>query len=555
MTKKKANEYNHYFATVGSDIQQKLNVKDKKVTTDTKGFQFIPETEENVIKLINRIKNDVAVGEDGINARVLKDGKDIVAPVITKIINLGYEMNEFPDQLKVAVIKPIHKKECNNTPSNYRPISILPILSKVFERSAVNQLVKYLENNILSSSQHAYRIGHSTVTCLAEITNFIYKSLDEGSIVAMGSMDLSKAFDAICHTHLLQKLSDLGLHKDAVSWIESYLKSRKQKTKFTEIISEECNVTSGVPQGSILGPILFLCFVNDLTDSFPDTKVVSYADDTQFIVTGKTMSSIKKQLQKIIGKAENWYRNNSLMSNPSKTEVIIFTPTKRNDLPKITITDNNKEHNLEAKTDIKILGVNLDSDMSWNTHTSKLRSKTIGIVKHLHRINKFLPMKIKLQLYDSLVASHFNYADVIWSGCTLKNKQKLQTVQNFALKSILGKKKSDSATEVLQTLKYLNLDEKRKIHEAVFTHKAVSGKMPKKISEDYTKLQPCPSNRSAERNIYNIPIHKTSRYKSSVLYRTIKTWNDIPIKIKTTDSNFKKTLQTYITKTKYPPEV
>ena len=225
----------------------------------------------------------------------------------------------------------------------------------MFERSAVNQLVKYLENNILSGSQHAYRIGHSTVTCLAEITNSIYEGLDEGSIVAMASMDLSKAFDAICHTHLLQKLSDMGLHEDAVSWIESYLKSRKQKTKFKGVTSEECNVTSGVPQGSILGPILFLCFVNDLTNSFPDTKVVSYADDTQFIVTGKTMISIKKQLEKILEKAENWYRNNSLMSNPSKTEVIIFTSTKRNDLPKTTITENNIEYNLEAKTDIKIL--------------------------------------------------------------------------------------------------------------------------------------------------------------------------------------------------------
>ena len=257
MDEAKANTYNNYFATVGSDIQNKLNIKDKEVKTRDTGFSFTPETNENVIKLIDRIRNDVAVGLDGISSRALKDGKEIIAPVLTKIINLGYEVNEFPDQLKVAVIKPIHKKDCNNTPANYRPISILSAISKVFERSAVDQLVKYLEeNNILSGSQHAYRKGHSTITSLAEVTNKIYTSLDKGLIVGMASMDLSKAFDAICHTHLLQKLSDMGLNKNAVSWIESYLRLRKQKTRFKQATSDECIVTSGVPQGSILGPIL-----------------------------------------------------------------------------------------------------------------------------------------------------------------------------------------------------------------------------------------------------------------------------------------------------------
>ena len=553
MDQTKANHYNDYFATVGSEIQNKLNVKDKEVKTDTTGFSFTPETEENIIKLIDRIRNDVAVGVDGINARVLKDGKAIIAPLLTKIINLGYKTNEFPDQLKVAVIKPIHKKDCHNTPANYRPISILSVISKVFERSAVDQLVKYLEEyNILSGSQHAYRKGHSTITSLAEVTNKIYASLDKGLIVGMASMDLSKAFDAICHTHLLQKLSDMGLHRNAVSWIESYLRLRKQKTRFKQATSEDCTVTSGVPQGSILGPILFLCFTNELTNSFPEAKVVSYADDSQFIVTGKTKETVKAKLEQIIEKAEKWYKSNSLMSNPSKTEVIIFTPTRNNNLPTITSYENGKKFSLEVSKEIKILGVYIDSSMSWNTHISKLRNKTIGIVKHLHRINKLLPLKTKLTLYDSLVASHLNYADVIWSGCNLENKQKLQTVQNFALKSILGKKKSDSATEALKTLKYLDLEEKRKIHEAVFTHKILKGTMPKNLTEEYKNLQPRLNLRSADKNTLNIPPHKTSKFKSCVLYRTIKTWNGINTDIKKEEtSTFKKSLQSHVTKNKY----
>ena len=523
-SKETANSFNTYFATVGSEIQEKLSIKDRNVKTDSTGFKFRAESERNVIKLINRIRTDVAVGVDGINARILKDASDIIAPTLTKIINLGYETNTFPDILKVAAVKPIHKKDCHNNPANYRPISILPTISKVFERSAVDQLVNFLET-ILSASQHAYRKGHSTTTCLAEVTNKIYESLDKNLIVGMVSMDLSKAFDSICHTHLLQKLSDMGLHENAVFWIKSYLHLRKQKTSFKDVVSEESTVTSGVPQGSILGPILFLCFTNNLTNSFPEAKVVSYADDSQFIVTGRKMEDIKYKLEKIIEKAERWYKSNSLMSNPTKTEVIIFTPTRQNNLPEITCYENGKTFNLEARKELKILGIYIDCNMTWNTHTQKLRNKTIGIVRHLHRVNKLLPMKSKLKLYDSLVASHLNYGDVIWSGCNQANKQKLQNVQNFALKSILGKKKSDSATQALETLKYLNLEEKRQIHEGVFAHKILSGKMPLNLTEEYENLKPRLQNRSADKGILNIPIHKTTRFESSVLYRTVKTWN------------------------------
>ena len=553
MDQNKANQYNTYFATVGSEIQKKLNVEDRDIVTISSGFTFNPETEENTIKLIDRIRNDVAVGDDGINARVLKDGKHILAPTLTQIINLGYEVNVFPDQLKLAIVKPIHKKDCNNIPSNYRPISILPTISKVFERSAVNQLVTYLEqNNLLSSSQHAYRKGHSTVTCLAELSNTIYENLDKGLITGYVSMDLSKAFDAICHSLLLQKLTNIGLHKNAVSWVESYLHERKQKTRFTHATSEIATVTSGVPQGSILGPILFLIYTNELSNSFPDAKVISYADDTQFLVTGKTIEIVEAKVENLIDQAENWYKSNSLMSNPTKTEVLCFSPTRNGKVPIITCNKDGQKYQIKVREDLKILGVHIDSNMTWNTHLTKLRSKTIGIVKHMHRINKFLPLKAKLNLYNSLIASHFSYADVIWSGCSNSAKEKLQTVQNFAIKSILNRKKSDSATEALKTLKYLNLSEKRNIHEAVFVHKTMSGKMPKNITEDYHKLQPRLNHRSAENMILNIPAHKTSKYENSVLYRSVKTWNQLPTELKNEDtSTFKKKLQSHVTNMKY----
>ena len=266
------------------------------------------------------------------------------------------------------------------------------------------------------------------------------------------------------------------------------------------------------------------------------------------------MEQIKTKLERIIQKAEDWYKENSLMSNPSKTEVIIFTPNRNKNImiPTITAYENGKEIKLEVSENIKVLGVHIDKHMTWNEHITNLRNKTIGIVRHLHRVNKLLPMKVKLQLYDSLVASHLNYADIIWSGCSSANKQKLQCVQNFALKSILGMKKFDSATEALKTLNYLTLEEKRTIHAAVFTKKILAGKMPRNITEEYTKLQPQSNNRSVERGTLNIPAHKSTKFQNSVLYRTVTAWNETSLDIRNEETHiFKRKLQTLTTRRKY----
>ena len=280
--------------------------------------------------------------------------------------------------------------------------------------------------------------------------------------------------------------------------------------------------------------------------------MVSYADDSQFLVTGKTPAVIKKKLEQIIEKADAWYMQNSLMSNPTKTEVIIFTPSKGNTPPTISSSEHGKKFDLEVSKSLKILGVYIDSSMNWDLHITKLRTKTMGIVKHLHRINKLLPLRCKLKLYDSLVASHFNYADVIWSGCNQGSKNKLQTVQNFALKSILGMKKFESATQALEKLRYLKLEEKRRIHEAVFTHKVLADKMPKDITKDYQKLLPRSTNRSADDATLNIPIHRTSKFEKSVLYRTVTSWNNTNTDIRHEEThNFKRKLQTMITEQRY----
>ena len=549
MDQEKANRFNKYFATIGTVIQNKLGITDTDVTFN-QGFTFSEVNEETVGKLIDKIRIGVATGADGISARILKDSKEAILPIMTALVNLSFKTSTFPESMKAATIKCLHKKNSTEEPSNYRPLSILPILSKIFERAAVDQIVQFLEaNNLISHNQHAYRKGHSTVTSLTEVTNFIYKEIDKGNIVGMASLDLSKAFDSISHTHLLQKLTEIGLGPSTVKWTESYLSNRTQKTKFSSVTSSTETVTSGVPQGSILGPALFIIFSNDLITAFnKQTHVVSYADDTQLIVTGKTPEEVKEKLERTIETAQNWYKNNSLMSNPSKTEIIVFRTKKaKKHNIKIMVTEEGKQVELKPTECIKVLGVHIDEHLGFDKHIKHVKGKATAATKNLYRIRELLPVKYKMVLYDALIASHFNYADVIWGGCTERNKAKLQTTQNFAMRTILGTERRQSSREALEKLRYLNLEKKRQVHEAVFAQKAINGSQPKEICKKYTACKSKSNTRSETKQILNYPKHRTAMYERSPLYRTITTWNKLPREVKETPTpNFKTNVQKFM---------
>ena len=554
MNQDTANTFNKFFATVGTKIQEKLNIKtpETQATSVTGNFTFKSETEENIVKLIDRLKCNVAVGCDNINVRLVKDSKHTIAKLLKQLVNISFKTSTFPDSMKKAIVRAIHKKGETEQPGNYRPLSILPIISKIFERSAVNQLVQYLEENkLLNNVQHAYRRGHSTVTCLTEIVNFIYQENDKGNIVGIASLDLSKAFDSINHGLLLQKLEKLGLGEKSLSWCQSYLTNRKQQTKFADFISTVETVTSGVPQGSILGPILFICFVNDLPEIFKNCKIMSYADDTQILVSAKSTDKIKTKIETLIKQAQQWYTKNSLLNNASKTEIITISQRKIDAVFEVNITENGKPVKLTPKTSIKVLGVHIDKDLNWNKQVNEVNKKARYATRNLQRTFHLLPFKSRLILYNSLVASHFNYADTVWGGLSVRNKNKLQRTQNTVIKSMLGMKMRDSSDEALTKANLLSLDDKRKIHDAVYVHKAIAGNLPDEVTEQYKNHQSLMNHRSADKLILNIPQHKYEKYKCSPLYRTIAAWNSSPVEIRKSETDtYKKNLQANLLKTR-----
>lgn len=549
-----ANHFNRFFATVGIQVQKMLNIRFELSKLNSSGiFRFHPETTEKIEKLIARIKPAVATGIDELPAKLIKEATPVIAEDLKDMVNLSYETKTFPEQLKIATVKALHKKGEKNDPAQYRPISILTIISKIFERSAVDQLVTYYDTySLLNPRQHAYRKYHSTTTSLFELTETIKKHIDNGNLVALAALDLSKAFDSLAHNLVLTKLDEMGLNETATLWIKSYLSNRKQMVKFGKIKSNIENIESGVPQGSILGPLLFITCTNDIYKKLEEYEIFTYADDMQIVIKGKNVKELGKQLEAGIKKANEYYNNNSLLCNPTKTEVMLLGTKMRLsnvDQLVVEVTNGEETKTLKGEESLKLLGVHIDQSLDWNKQTKHVKQKAVNSIRNLHRINQLIPKKQQRILYTSLVTPHFSYADIIWNNCGTTNCNKIQQAQNFAAKSMLGINKRSSSTLALKKLELLPLADKRKINLAVHVKKALTGKAPENIQKIYLNQLTNTNTRATIRGDLTIPKHKLQQYQLGTLYTSIKTWNSIPTQLR--DNNllcFKSNLQSYMTK-------
>ena len=273
---------------------------------------------------------------------------------------------------------------------------------------------------------------------------------------------------------------------------------------------------------------------------------MSYADDTQILVSARTAKEIKQQIEELIEKAQQWYNKNSLLNNATKTEVMTISKRKNKESFEINITEAGKPLKLKLKSSIKVLGIHLDDELNWTKQVNEVNKRAKYAARNLQRTAHILPFKPRLTLYNSLIASHFNYGDTVWGGCNTRNKNKLQRTQNYVIKSMLGLKTRDSSKEALKKAKLLSLECKRQVHDAVYVHKALSGKLPANICQQYQNQQPLRNLRSKEKQILTIPKHNTENYKNSPLYRSILAWNNAPTDFKKFEmATFKHKLQAH----------
>ena len=370
-----------------------------------------------------------ATGHDGISSKILKFAKPVVLQPITFLINETIKVSEFPDECKKAIVSPLHKKNSTLDKENYRPVSILPILSKLYERAINAQLMNFFETKF-HTYLSAFRPGYGCQSTLLRIIEDWKQALDDNKYVAAILMDLSKAFDCLPHDLLLLKLKYYGLSENALKLMKSYLTNRKQCVKLGSIKSNFEAILKGVPQGSILGPVLFNIFINDIFHFVKSCSLYNYADDN-------TVSCSDNSLENVIGKLSEdsvllirWFLNNKMKANPEKFQAIaVVEKTKVED-----ITFNLDNNIIKCEERVKLLGVTIDFQLNFNVQVSNICKKASKQLNVLKRIGKHLCRLGKLNIYHSFILSNFNYCPLTWHFCGEVNTKKIEKIQERALR-------------------------------------------------------------------------------------------------------------------------
>ena len=357
---------------------------------------------------------------DNIPLKLLTKIGDIISTPLSLIVNQSLCSGSFPSKLKLAKVIPIFKKNDNKKFDNYRPISLLSSVSKIFERVVFNQLYNFLqEHNLLFESQYGFRKLHSTDLAALELIDRINKQIDQRKIPFSIFLDLSKAFDTLNHDILMKKLHYHGVRNNTLNWFHSYLTNCAQYTEYNETKSSLLEIETGVPQGSILGPLLFLIYVNDIHMVSRSLNFILYADDTTLTspicsFTQGGNSSISNLINSELTKISDWFAVNKLSLNAEKTKFMIFHNhlkiITQNKIPCLKINNTN----IERVTEFNFLGLTINEHLTWKSHAAKVANKISRTLGVMNRLKRYLPLSALKTMYDSLILSQLQFGITCW---------------------------------------------------------------------------------------------------------------------------------------------
>lgn len=452
------NVVNQYFSSIGDQLASKMlgrlgqtEIELANKSTHSRNFSpdslFLTPTDEiEIIKLISTLKSSTAVGHDNISNDMLKQTKHVIASPVTHICNLSISSGVVPEDLKIANVIPIFKAGETSLPANYRPISLLSALSKVIEKVVNVRLIKYLEHNsLLAENQFGFRAGRSTEDAVTQLVDTVVGKMDKGQKCMGVFLDLAKAFDTVSRPILLKKLEGLGIRGLALDWFRSYLGHRKQRVRIGEHVSDFAYVDYGVPQGSVLGPTLFLIYINDLCSlELCNASIFTFADDTAIIFHEKTWSDVVSVAQEGLKKVATWLQDNLLTLNVGKTKSVCFSisarsaPDKELQVKLHTCGSVTGERCLcspiEQVPCIKYLGILIDGHLTWKCQIDALVKRTrklSHIFKKLRSIAK--PELIRI-VYLSLCQSVLSYCVSVWGAANKTLLLRLERAQRAILK-------------------------------------------------------------------------------------------------------------------------
>ena len=539
-------------------------------------FSFKELSLQDTVKIIGSLGNSTSFGVDEIDALAIKAAVVHLAPPLRHMVNVSLSTSKFANRWKLSKLLPLLKSTDANKllPSSYRPIAILPTTSKIIEKAAQAQILQHMEKNqLLNDNTHAYRAGYSTTTALLEISEELFKAVNEKKISTIMTLDQSSAFDCVQHEILLKKLKCYKMDATVIEWVKSYLEHRTQFVSIGNARSAMHPMDRGVPQGSVLGPLLYSIFTNEMAESIKDPEcqdqihqqnerlftpdcdkcgqLIQYADDANYHIASKDRVVIKGKLSQNLSKIGEFLSTNQLTINKDKTHMVeIMIKQKRGRIPPDppppelqVLNSKNEIEIIRNQEHCRILGLNFQHNLTWKSHLEhgskpllpSLR-KNLGALKH---IGKLIPRGSRNTLARGLIISRLSYLIGIWGGATPNLLRRAQAIQNMAARWITNNGRRARTSILMEQTGWFSIEETIKLSSANTIWKIIHMKTPRKLHDKLSWDQ-----NTLKFNILQPRIEFT---KSNFSYRACTEWNQIPDAIRNIKSigSFKKHMKTW----------
>ena len=543
-----ANTFNRHFSKLGEKVQNKIPIergsykdylykknKNKEYYINNAGHVFFlsPTDPKEVADMIDNLDDKKSPGPNGIPVILLKKFKEFFSFWLAKLINLCFETGVFPDLLKFAKITPLHKKESKLDFQNYRPISLLSIYSKIFEKLIYFRVYAYLvKYNLITSKQFGFRSNHSCNHAIISLTEHVKKLLDDGHVVCGVFVDLEKAFDTVHHEILCDKLNAYGLRGKVNDLFKSYLSNRKQFVSLNGFESSIEDITCGVPQGSTLGPLLFLLYINDFRLCLTDASSGHFADDTFIIYNSKKLKTIETVINYELKQVIKWLRLNKLSLNAGKTELIFFhSSSKKIDFSNVFINFNGIR--LTPVDFVKYLGMFIDKHLNWNQHIHELSKKLSQANGILSKLRYNAPFEVCIQVYYALFYSNLIYGCNAWGLTSEENIQRIEILQRKCVRILtFAPFNSHVSDETFTDLKLLKVRDVIKFFQLKLIYDFQCTTLPTDLMQLFQLSSEVRTNafdslNSIDKKLLYIPKFNTVTYgKQSLRYFCPKLWNE-----------------------------